>query len=85
MLKPTETSKKVKFLRKKNLQKFKFLEKTAKISSNLIVLFKFFVASDLIETIYVRMEPKIEFKIIQNIEKSLGLFQNFQRKKIEIR
>ena len=68
MLKPTETSKKVKVL-EKNCKNFKFLEKLQKLHvfgenlQNLINLVNFFTASDLIETIYVRTEFEIEFKL----------------------
>ena len=69
MLKPTETSKKIKVFGKncknfkfweKNCKNFKFLEKNLQ---NLIDLVIFFVASDLVETIYVRKEFEIEFKL----------------------
>ena len=60
MLKPTETSKKVKVFGKKNCKNFKFLEKNLQ---TLLDLVNFFVASDLVETIYVRTETENEFKL----------------------
>ena len=69
MLKPTETSKKVKvFVKKfakfqafgKKLQKLQVFGKNLR---NLIDLVNFFIASDLVETIYVRTEFEIEFKL----------------------
>ena len=59
MLKPTETSKKSRFL-EENCKNFKFLEKNLQ---SLIDLVNFLVASDLVETIYVRTEFEIEFKL----------------------
>ena len=69
IMKPTETSKKIMVFLEKNCKKFKFLEKIAKFEvfgknlQNLINLVAFFVASDLVETIYVRTEFEIEFKL----------------------
>ena len=53
----------------KNYKNFKFLEKIAKFEvfkknlQNLRDLVNFFVVSDLVETIYVRTDVEIEFKL----------------------